>query len=135
PARERARAVALFMTAGPINGIVSGPLSGAILQYLDGVGDLRGWQWLFFLEGLPAVLLGFVVLYCLPDRPHDAKWLTTEEQDWLAARISAEEESRAQKHSLTLWQVLTDGRVWLLCGLYLSLAVSANCMGFYLPEL
>jgi MFS transporter, ACS family, tartrate transporter len=96
---------------------------------------LRGWQWLFLLEGLPAVILGFVVLYYLPDKPADAIWLTPEEQDWLTARIRAEEEQRAQRHSLTLWQALSDGRVWLLILLYLSLAASATSMGFYLPKL
>jgi MFS family permease len=135
PARERARAVALFMIGAPVTGIVNGVLSGAIMQYLDQVAGLRGWQWLFLLEGLPAVVLGFVVLYCLPDRPHDANWLTPAEQDWLAARVGAEEERRAQRHSLSLGQLLSDGRVWLLCGLYVTLAVSANCMGFYLPKL
>ncbi len=134
PARERARAVALFMIGAPVTGILNGVLSGAILKYLDNVGGMHGWQWLFLIEGLPAVVLGFVVLFCLPDRPHDASWLTTEEQDWIAARVGAEEEHRAQRHILSLRQILTDGRVWLLCGLYVTLAVSANCMGFYLPK-
>src|SRR5439155_14802724 len=111
PARERARAVALFMIGSPLTGIIGGPLSGAIMQYLNNVATLRGWQWLFLLEGLPAIILGFVVLYCLPDRPKQASWLTPEEQDWLAARVGAEEEHRAQHHGLTLRQSLTDRRV------------------------
>jgi MFS family permease len=135
PARERGRAVALFMIGSPLTSIVGGPLSGAILDYLDQVAGLRGWQWVFLLEGLPAVLLGFVVLYCLPDHPRQASWLTPEEQNWLAARVGAEEDHRAQHHGLTLGQSLTDSRVWLLCALYFSLAVSANCMGFYAPKL
>jgi len=135
PARERARAVALFMIGSAVTGIVSNPLSGAIMQYLNGVAGLRGWQWLFLLEGLPAVILGFVVLYSLPDRPADATWLTPAEADWLAARIRAEGEQRAQRHSLTLRQVLSDGRVWLLILLYLSLAASATSLGFYVQKL
>ncbi|MBI1915197.1 MAG: MFS transporter [Planctomycetes bacterium] len=135
PARERARAVALFMIGSQVTGIVGNPLSGAILQYMNDFAGLRGWQWVFLLEGLPAVLLGFVVLYCLPDRPEQARWLTPEERDWLAARVGAEEEHRAQHHGLTLRQSLTDGRVWLLCALYFSLAASASCLAFYTPKL
>src|SRR5262249_46425090 len=80
PARQRARTVACFMAASPITGAVGGPLSGAILQYLDQVGGLRGWQWLFVLEGAPAVLLGLVVLFYLTDRPEQAGWLTPKER-------------------------------------------------------
>src|SRR5262249_17217583 len=97
--------------------------------------DWRGGGGCFVLEGLRAVALGFVVLFYLPDQPEHAPWLTLEEQNWLTARIRAEEEHRAQRHSLTLWQVLSDGRVWLLILLYLSLAASATTMGFYLPKL
>jgi ACS family tartrate transporter-like MFS transporter len=93
PARERARAVAFFMAASPLTGALGSPLSGAIMQHLDSVGGLRGWQWLFLLEGAPAVLLGFVVLRYLTDRPDQAGWLTPDERSWLAAQL-AEEEKR-----------------------------------------
>src|SRR5499426_287260 len=78
PRRDRARAIAGFMTAVVIAGIVGGPLSGALLS-LDGVMGLAGWQWLFLVEGLPAVLLGFVVLRALPEQPSEARWLTPAE--------------------------------------------------------
>ena len=72
PARERARAVACFMAASPVTGALGGPLSGAVLQFMDGAGGLRGWQWVFVLEGAPAVVLGLVVLCYLTDRPEQA---------------------------------------------------------------
>src|SRR6516162_156974 len=96
PARQRARAVAFFMAASPLTGAVGSPLSGAIMQYLDSVGGLRGWQWLFLLEGAPAVLLGFVVLRYLTDRPEQADWLTPDERGWLAAQLGEEEKRRAR---------------------------------------
>ena len=80
---SRARAVAWFMVASPITGVLGNPLSGAILQCLNDVGRLRGWQWVFLLEGAPSVLLGFVTLRYLTDRPEQATWLMPEERDWL----------------------------------------------------
>src|SRR5260370_9112750 len=75
PARERARTIAAFMTATVVAGVVGGPISGALLS-LHGAGGLAGWQWLFLLEGLPAVVLGFVGLRALPEKPQDAPWRT-----------------------------------------------------------
>jgi MFS family permease len=135
PARERARAVALFMIGSPITGMLTNPLSGAIMKHLDHVGGLRGWQWLFLLEGLPALALGFVVFYWLPDRPARAAWLSPAEQDWLTARVAGEEEHRARRHGLTLWQAMLDRRVLLLTGLYFTVAAGSNAVGFFLPPL
>jgi ACS family tartrate transporter-like MFS transporter len=135
PARERARAVAFFMIGSPITGALGGPLSGAILQYLNGKWGLHGWQWLFLLEGMPAVVLGVAVLYYLTDRPEQAAWLTPGERNWLAGQIDKEEQSRHQRHGLTLRAVLTDGRVWLLALLYFTVSAGAHATGFYLPKL
>jgi ACS family tartrate transporter-like MFS transporter len=135
PARERARMVALFMAASPITGIVGNPLSGEIMEGMDDVGGLRGWQWLFLLEGLPAVVLGLVVLVYLTDRPQEANWLTPDERDWLAERIGREEQYRLQRHGLTMWQALADRRVWLLILLYFTVAAGSNAFGSYLPKL
>jgi D-galactonate transporter len=135
PARERARAVALFMTGSPIMGMVGGPLSGGIMQYLNQVGGLRGWHWLFLLEGIPAVILGVVTLYYLTDRPEEARWLTDRERGWLAGRIAGEEMYREQRHGLTLLQAAADRRVWLLILVYFTVAAGSNSIGFYLPKL
>jgi ACS family tartrate transporter-like MFS transporter len=135
PARQRARAVALIMMASPLVGIVGGPLSGALLEYLDGVAGLAGWQWLFLVEGLPAVVLGGVTLRFLTDRPEGAEWLTPEERAWLAGRLEDEERQREKDHGLSLRQAAADRRVWHLVALYITLALGISGMGYYLPLL
>ena len=89
PVRERARMIASFMTATLLAGVIGAPISGVLLS-LNGVGGLAGWQWLFLLEGLPAVVLGVVVLRVLPERPEDASWLTVGERDALTSCLAAE---------------------------------------------
>jgi MFS family permease len=135
PMRTRARIVALFMVGSPVTGVVGHPLSGAIMQGLDKFAGLSGWQWLFLLEGTPAVILGFIVLRFLTDRPEHATWLTAEERTWLAAETAREEQHRQERHGLDLRRAFLDRRVWLLCLLYFTLAVGANAFGFYLPKL
>lgn len=135
PARERARAVALFMTASPLAGVLGNPASGALLQYLDGVGGLAGWQWLFLAEGAPAVLLGVLVWFYLPDRPGQARWLTPAERDWLVARLDAEANRRAAHHGLTRLSALAHPRVWLLIALYFTVAVGSNAFGAFAPTI
>src|SRR6266851_6085633 len=97
PRRERARSVAGFMTATLVAGIVGGPVSGALLS-MHGVGGLAGWQWLFLLEGLPAVVLGVVVLFYLTGRPADATWLSSDER---AVLVSALERDRRERPAAT----------------------------------
>jgi len=135
PARERARAVAKFMTAGVIASLVGNPISGAILKFMDQTGGLAGWQWVFFLEGLPAIALGFITLYYLTDRPEQAGWLTDSERNWLAQRMDFEESSRHERHGLSLLGALAHCRVWLLIAVYFTVAFGDNCFGFYLPSL
>src|SRR5207249_2894770 len=134
-ARERARVMALFIAAIPVAGIVGNPLSGAVMQYLDGCADLKGWQWLFLIEGIPSVLLGFTVLVALKDGPDQARWLSAEERGWLSERLGQEEHSRAQQHGSDLWGALVNGRVWFLICVYFTVAVGANAAGAYFPEL
>src|SRR3546814_6191906 len=87
------------MTAVPIATVFGGPLSGALLG-LHGLGCIDGWRWLFVIEGFPAVLLGFIALRLLTDRPKDAEWLTAEERDALDQRLAAEaEETRAHGYA------------------------------------
>ena len=134
PARERARTIALFATGGVVAGIVGSPISGAILG-LNGVGGLAGWQWLFLLEALPAVLMGLVVLVLLPNRPQDTRWLSESEKTWIQTRIDDEaaQPGLHQKHSLA--QVFTSGRAWLLCLLYFLLNVGSYGYEMWLPSI
>jgi ACS family tartrate transporter-like MFS transporter len=135
PARERARVMALFIAAIPFAGIIGNPLSGAVMQYLHGFADLKGWQWLFLIEGIPSVLLGFTVLFVLKDGPAQAHWLSAEERGWLSERLRREEEARVQRHGSDLLGALVNGRVWFLICVYFTVAVGANAAGAYFPEL
>ena len=135
PAAERARAISRFMVAIPVSGIVGGPISGALLG-LNGRLGLAGWQWLFLLEGLPAVLLGFVVLAFLTDGPDEAKWLTTAEREWLNARLAEERDECERRHGLGVAQALTNGTVWRLGALILlSNAFGVYVLGLWLPQI
>ncbi len=135
PTRQRARAVALLMAASPVVSIVGGPLSGAIMQYLDQWAGLAGWQWLFLLEGLPAVVLGGVTLGYLTDRPQEATWLTPEERSWLAGQLAHEEQQREQDHGLSFGQAAADRRVWHLIALAATIALGISGLGYYFPLL
>src|SRR5438093_5139971 len=118
PAVERARAVAGFMPAIPVSGVVGGPISGALLG-LNGVAGLAGWQWLFLLEGLPSVLLGAAALWYLTDRPADARWLPAEGRAWLVERLRRDQSSGGEEATrASLRQGLQDGVVWRLGLLY-----------------
>lgn len=133
PARRRARVVALFMAGSPLTGILGNPLSGSIMQRMDSLAGLSGWQWVFLLEGLPAVMLGVVALFYLTDRPASVRWLTAEERGWLAAEIEREQTEGRQPHKAHLSSALTDIRVWLLILLYFTVAAGSNAFGSYLP--
>src|SRR4051795_2285369 len=89
PARYRAVIVAIFMVAIPASSFIGSPISAALLE-MEGIAGLHGWQWMFILEAAPAVVLGFVTLVVLRNGPDDVRWLTPEQQGWLAARLKAE---------------------------------------------
>jgi ACS family tartrate transporter-like MFS transporter len=133
-ARERARVTALFMTANAVTGIVGNPLSGAIMQFIGNAGGLRDWQWLFLLEGIPSVIIGFIVLFYLPDGPSHAHWLTVDERNWLTDRVRQEDQIRQQRHGSDFLRALVDRRVWLLTALYATVAVGANAAAAHFPS-
>jgi ACS family tartrate transporter-like MFS transporter len=101
---------------------------------MHGLGGLAGWQWLFLLEGLPAVVLGVVVLFCLPNGPRDARWLSEDDRRVVEERLAAERIVRTG-HRGAVRQVLTDGRVWLFSFLYLALVVGLYGISFWLPQI
>jgi ACS family tartrate transporter-like MFS transporter len=136
PASARASTVALFMTAGPLSGVIGGPLSGAILTLGHG-GALAGWQWLFLLEAVPAVFLGIVVYFFLADHPNDAPWLSSREREWLASELLEEERANsaaADAGETPWWSVFLDLRVWLLAVVYFCLATSSYGVMLWLPS-
>jgi MFS transporter, ACS family, tartrate transporter len=113
PREQRAKAVSWFMIGIPLSVVFGGPLSGWLLGF-DGRMGLHGWQWLYIVEGLPAVLLGFVVLGFLTEKPADAKWLAPSQRDWLAQRIEAEHNEAQTRHRLNFRAALGHPTVWLL---------------------
>ncbi len=132
PVRERARTVAAFMTATLIAGVVGGPISGALLS-MHGTGGLQGWQWLFLLEGLPAIVLGVVVLKVLTEHPRDARWLADAERAALIACLR--DEGRAATADESTWTALRSRRIWLLAVVYFTIPVTLYGIGFWLPQM
>lgn len=134
PARHRARTVALFMTATAISGSIGGPLSGMLLT-MHGIGGLAGWQWLFIIEGLPAIVLGVIVFFYLTDSPEKAKWLSGEEQRWLVERLRTEVRSKEQHGIRHFFHAVGSGRVWLLCMIYFSVVIGMYGVGLWMPQI
>ena len=135
PARERARAVACFMMASPLSGAFGGLLSGALLERTDGAWGLRGWQWMFLIEGIPSAILGIVTWFYLTDRPERAQWLPPKERDWLARRMAREEQNREARHGLNRLNALAHPMMGLFILLYFTIALGSNSFGFYAPEI
>ena len=132
PEGQRARAIAAFMTAVPVSGVVGGPLSGALLT-LNGLFGLAGWQWLFLMEGIPAILLGIIVLVYLTDRPETADWLSSTERDWLVNTLATERSSCRGSLSIGIFAALTNPTIWHLGIIFLFTAIGFYGYSFWAP--
>jgi D-galactonate transporter len=132
PSYWRGRMVALLIAANPVSGVIGGPVSGWIMQSLAGKYGWAGWQWLFLLEGLPAIVLGIVVYFYLDDRIRDATWLSEEEKQVLEKNIEAESQEK-QSHSLR--EAFGSGMVWLMSFIYFCLLMGMYGVTFWLPTI
>lgn len=133
PRRERAHAVALFMTGTAIAGVIGGPISSGLLL-LDGVWGLRGWQWLFVVEGIPAIVLAPIVWRRLDERPTDAQWLTDAERTWLTRTLDEEaRDAVGVQHDVR--GALRSARLWWLALVYFCLVLAFYGIGFWLPQI
>lgn len=132
--RDQGKAVSLFMTALALSGIIGGPVSTLILAHVHWA-NLAGWRWLYILEGIPAIILGFLTLIVLPNRPNDAKWLSAEEKAWINGQLEAEREAKRRAHAMSMWQVMANGRVWMLTLIYFCLVTGLYGIGFWLPQI
>lgn len=132
PASARATAVAWFMTANPLAGVVGSPISGSLLN-VHGAG-LAGWQWMFLIEGLPAILLGGAVFLTLSDRPQDARWLQGDERQWLLETLERERLSEPPVAAGDFWRVLVSGRIWLLSAIYFAVSTTMYGITLWLPS-
>jgi ACS family tartrate transporter-like MFS transporter len=134
PVSRRAKAVALFMTATPVAGLIGSPVSGWIMR-MHGALDHAGWQWLFLIEGFPAVLLGVAVWFFLPSTPDEASWLTDEERAALAAALDAERRETAGRHLSSLRQGLLSSMVWTLGFVYFCSVLAMYGLVMWLPQI
>lgn len=133
PPTARARTVARFMTAAPLSGVVGGPISGALLGLH--LGRLEGWQWLFLMEGLPAILLGAVVWFFLTDRPEEASWLGEEQRGWLIGALAAENASHPTPDQGNFASAFVNWKIWLLIVVYFGLCAGSYGISLWLPNL
>jgi ACS family tartrate transporter-like MFS transporter len=134
PADARARTVAWFMTAGPLSFVVGGPISGALLG-LHTRGGLAGWQWLFLMEGVPAVLLGAVAYFYLTDHPADAHWLAPQQRAWLIETLERERQSVAAVTRTSTLAAFTNGWIWILVGVDFCLNTASYGISLWLPTM
>jgi len=134
PAQMRARAVSRFYIALPLSSVVMGSLAGWLLG-LGGKFGLAGWQWLFLLEGLPAVLFSFVILRLLPDNPASAKWLNADEQAWLQAQLKTDGEQAHLGHEAGVMQALVSPKVWMIGAYFFCCLTTSYGYGFSAPAI
>ena len=133
PDRLRGRMTSLFVMAVPFGGIIAGPVSGLVMDRMQGVAGLHGWQWLFLVEGLPGVALGIAAFFYLPDRPSEARWLTAPEAEMIEAGIRHDRPLADRGASFAA--ALRDGRVYLLAFVYFTFFCSLNTILLWAPTL
>ncbi len=134
PMRHRGRMISWFTVATPISVALGGPISTALLG-LDGTFGLKGWQWVFLSEAAPAVILGFLLLTYLRDRPTQASWLTPEQQQWLTADLAQERREVEAVRSYTLFQALTNIRVLALAVIYFGIVTASVGLVIFVPQI
>jgi len=134
PGNARARIIAGFLALTGILSLIGGPLGGRLLAQ-DGRAGLHGWQWLFMMEGVPSIILAFVVLWVLPDGPARASWLSPEEKSWLTESLAREERTGQQVKHLSFRSALSEPRVLHLCLIFILTSTAGNAVGSFAPEM
>jgi MFS family permease len=132
PAHRRAAMVALLMAGNPVSGIIGGPLSGFILHHFAGSQGIAGWQWLFIVEAVPAILLGVVIFLFLDNRVAEAKWLSERERAAVAAEIHAESVSKTH---VSIRSAFTSPRIWLFGTIFFGMEMGSYAIGFWQPTI
>jgi MFS family permease len=134
PAAYRARIIGYFMAAIPLSSVLGAPVSGYLLG-LDGMMGLKGWQWLFIIEAVPALVLGVVVFFYLTDRPSMARWLPEDQRNWLANRLDLEERQRTAVKHYSIREALLNPKVLALSLVYFGAVACNYGIGFFLPQI
>ena len=134
PQREQARALALFMIGIPVTTILGAPVSGFILDHMHWLG-VSSWRWLLILEGAPAIVCGALTYLLLPGGPQEARFLDSEEKEWIQAELQREEQQKFTRRSYSVLQALASGRVWVLVLIYLGITVAIYALNSWAPQL
>ena len=135
PTHARGRAVGRFMTATAVASAIGSPLSGILLKKMDGWYGLGGWQWLFLIEGLPAVILGIVTFVYLPNGPDNAKWLSRDEKKWIEDTLERDRRKAAAGGQHSMNDAIRSGRVWTFALIYFAIIMSFYGVSFWLPQI
>ncbi|NWK60034.1 MFS transporter [Acinetobacter sp. SwsAc2] len=134
PARNRAGVIALFMAAAPIATAIGSPISAALLE-MHGIMDLAGWQWMFLIEAIPAVILGVVVFFYMTDRPEKAAWLKPDEREWLVKTMQAEDANKGGQQQHSILRGLANPRVLALALIYFGTSAGLYTLGIWAPQI
>ena len=135
PARHRSKILALFYLAQPLTTVIGAPLAALFIQG-DGLFGLEGWRLMFAGVAIPAILVGFIAFFYLKDKPADAKWLTTEESEWLTKELAGEKAAtEADNKHVGLGAAFKSGRVWMLSFIYFGFIYGLYALGFFLPTI
>ena len=134
PARNRAGVIALFMAAAPIATAIGSPISAALLE-MHGIMGLAGWQWMFLIEAVPAVILGVVVFFYMTDRPEKAAWLKPDEREWLVKTMQAEDANKGGQQHHSILRGLANPRVLALALIYFGTSAGLYTLGIWAPQI
>ncbi|WHO72392.1 MFS transporter [Rhizobium sp. BT03] len=132
--KEQATTVAFFTAAIPVSYLLGAPLSTWIMDNVSGFG-LTGWRWMLIIEGVPAIAAGVFNYFYMTDRPEKAKWLTTEQRDWLVAELAADHAKRPHVEHLGLWQAISNPKVLFLSAIYFIYQVGNLGIGLWMPQI
>lgn len=135
PPARRAGMIGVFLLGAIFAALIAGPLSGAIMKFLDGYNGWHGWQWLFLVQGLPAPLLGLLAWYVLVDRPEQAKWLTDAEKTRLRLQLDSQSPAAVKASHSGIGDLLLDSKVWALALVYVLMVAGTYAMAFWTPTL
>ncbi|MGK9236230.1 MFS transporter [Inquilinus limosus] len=134
PAEYRARMFALFNIAVPLSSVIGAPVSGLLIEHMHGIAGLSGWQWMFLIEGMPAVIMGAVVFLCLPEKPETATFLSEPERGWLSAKLEGERKGQEAREHFTVGRALRDPRVLLMCLIAVGLVMGTTGIAIWMPQ-